>query len=167
MTSDFISGLPTSITTTATSTASPQIIFVTGCNTCSSSSNSGAATTGIVLLRNITVYSYTFVIKFALLASIVSTTNEDQSQLSSNDLGAIIGGCAGGLVVIIIATVFFCIRRRKRKDFYTGPDFPTTAVMPPIVDDVKQTYPALATTTKGRGTSIKTHLMRLLLRQFA
>jgi len=158
LTSDFISGLPTSITTTATSTASPQIIFVTGCNTCRSSINSGAA---------ITVYSYTFVIKFALLASIVSTTNEDQSQLSSNDLGAIIGGCAGGLVVIIIATVFFCIRRRKRRDFYAGRDFPTTAVMPPIVDDVKQTYPALAATTKGRGTSIKTHLMRLLLRQFA
>ncbi|GAN11151.1 CST complex subunit STN1 [Mucor ambiguus] len=118
LTSNFISGLPASITATATSTSTPQIIFVTGCNTCSSSS--GAAAT----------------------ASIVNTTNGDQSKLSSDDLGAIIGGCAGGLVVIVIATVFFCIRRRKRRDFYAGRDFPISAVIPPSVDEVKHTYPA-------------------------
>ncbi|KAL9554984.1 hypothetical protein MBANPS3_002552 [Mucor bainieri] len=127
LTSNFISGLPASITTTAASTPTPQIIFVTGCNTCTSSS--GAATT----------------------ASIVNTTNGDQSKLSSNDLGAIIGGCAGGLIVIIIATVFFCIRRRKQRDFYAGQDFPTTAVIPPSVDEVKHsTYPASAVTKETR-----------------
>lgn len=83
-----------------------------------------------------------------LLASIVNTTNGNQSQLSSNDLGAIIGGCASGLIVIIMATVFFCIRKRKTRDFYAGREFPTTAVIPPSVDDVKHTYPVSAV-TKG------------------
>lgn len=97
----------------------------------------------------------------------MSTANEDQSQLSSNDLGAIIGGCAGGFVAIIIATVFFCIRRRRRRDFYAGRDFPTVtataaAVAPPTFNDVKHTYPASAVT---KGTSVQTHLLQLSYRR--
>lgn len=74
----------------------------------------------------------------------MDSTNEEQSQLSSNDLGAIIGGCAGGLVVIIIATVLICVRKRKRRnrDFYAGRDLQPTTIPVAVVDDVKQTYPS-------------------------
>lgn len=74
----------------------------------------------------------------------MDSTNEEQSQLSSNDLGAIIGGCAGGLVVIIIVTVLICVRKRKRRNrgFYAGRDLQSTAIPVAVVDDVKQTYPS-------------------------
>jgi hypothetical protein len=77
----------------------------------------------------------------------VENTNEEQGQLSSNDLGAIIGGCASGLVVIIIATVLVCVQKRKRKnrDFYAGrglqPITAPVAAATAVVDDSKQKYP--------------------------
>jgi hypothetical protein len=49
----------------------------------------------------------------------MNNTNEpsmDYHELSSTDLGAIIGGCAGGLVVVITVTVLLCIRRRRAKE---------------------------------------------------
>jgi hypothetical protein len=45
-----------------------------------------------------------------------STKESNSNQLSSTDLGAIIGGCAGGLVVITIVTIWLCIRRRRTKE---------------------------------------------------
>ncbi|KAI8638302.1 hypothetical protein BD408DRAFT_423200 [Parasitella parasitica] len=133
LTSDFISGLPT-MTAAATAVQPSQIMYtITACSTCSSSSSSSSGA--------------------AAVASVANDTN-NKAQLSSSDLGAIIGGCAGGLVAFVVVTaVLICARKKQIRNFHAGRNFRIitaagatvtgTTEMPSVANhDAKQTYPS-------------------------